>query len=123
MPFQGPQGHHHGSGGVQSGSGGRQSSTTADDEAYARKLQEQFNRENGGNQPASQTPNPNNSANPSAPSWRQRWDSFVAAPPQDLCMGCKKPVLNSFGGGAYLTAMGGKWHPGTPLSSQADMDQ
>ena len=107
--MQSSQDAYHGGGNAQG------SSTTADDEAYARKLQEQFNMENGGNQHGPQAPNPSNATNPSAPSWRQRWDSFVATPPQDLCKGCKKPVLNNFGGGSYLTALGGKWHPGTGL--------
>lgn len=96
--------------------------TAADDEALARQLQEQYDRESRAQQPlgGSQTPygNPSSTApaNSNAASlssqFRQRWDRLTAPPPEDLCMGCKKAVVTPFGG-SYLTACGGKWHPGT----------
>ena len=94
------------------------SHNVADDEEYARKLQAQYDREQSGNQATPSTQPSNPAANPggsaaSAPFWRQRWDQFIAGPPQEVCSGCQKAIAGPFGG-SYLTFAGKKWHPGTP---------
>ena len=101
-----------------------QQPTPTDDEAYARQLQEEFDRENaaGNSRPSHPNPAPSQAANPPAEiggSWRRRFDRLVAPVPEDLCRGCKLPIGNAFtGGGQYMVAFGGKWHPGKNNASR-----
>jgi len=106
---------------------GRQS-TAADDEAYARQLQEQFDRENAPGNPtpaiavpqaSRPTPAPFQAAPPprAGGSWRRRFDKLSVTAPEDLCRGCKEPIGNALlGGRQWIVALGGKWHPGQPPS-------